>query len=1068
VVKILSVFGLAGLGRGNMLVNSLLPTSTVLFLARPALGIVLSNNNQRGGSFSNRVKSNLPSLNVGLIVPYSLFREKQYRDKIAVSVKAIHKKKYNWLQKYSLSDQQVHFEMMSINPSPTVILKTLCDKFLENNVTTIIYMTNSENFGRATAASQYFLQLAGYLGIPVIGWNADNSGLERRSHGSSLRVQLAPSLEHQVAAMIAIMYRYNWKKFAVVTSAIAGHDDFIQAVREEVSHMKNNLDILFYVQAEVKVTKASHMDELVNSDTRIILLYSTKGEANDIMGWAAERELTGTNFVWVVTQSVIGEMSGQPPRFTAKPQFPIGMLGVSFETSYDALIGQIPLGLNVFAHSVEQYLKVANRSLAPRLSCMEDVTTIMEARWKEGENLQKHISRVSVRGEDGKPHIRFHGDGSLRNAELNILNLRRGMVRSGSVLQWEKIGVWQSWELENHGLDVQDIVWPGESHVPPPGVPEKFHITIGFLEEPPFITLKRPDHVSGKCHDRGILCRVKPRGANETGRANGTSEDFQCCSGFCIDLLAKFAEDLQFEFDLIRVEDPKWGSLINGKWNGLMASLVEKKYDLVLTALKINAERESAVDFTAPFLESGTAILVAKRTGIISPTAFLEPFSAASWMITGVAAVQISALVIFLFEWLSPAGYNMKCGPAPDHKFSLFRTYWLVWALLFQAPVQMDCPRAFTARFMASVWALFAVVFLAIYTANLAAFMITREEWDQFIGIDDARLSNPQSLKPPLKFGTVPWTYSDNAIRKHFPEMHRHMSNFQQLSVEEAGNAVKRGDLHAFIYDGTVLEFIVGQDQECRLLTVGAWYSMTGYGVAFPRKSKYFQSFNRKVVDYSENGDLERLRRFWMTGTCKPKKEEKRSSEPLAPEQFLSAFFLLMCGVLLAACLCSLEHFYFRYIRNRVEKTDHPGCCALVSLSVGKSLTFRGTVFEASHLIKSHKCADPVCDTQLLRIRHELEVARSRLTKLQSELQGRRNSPQKEMSCETVAGTPGLESDFSVTECANDSVCSVRDQDPAANSLIEQISDLEDEEYDNSYKSEHAGRHEIREIETVL
>lgn len=225
------------------------------------------------------------------------------------------------------------------------------------------------------------------------------------------------------------------------------------------------------------------------------------------------------------------------------------------------------------------------------------------------------------------------------------------------------------------------------SHFRPQGVPEKFHLKITFLEEAPYINLSPADPVSGKClMDRGVLCRVAAQypdtpdiGDIEQTHKNGSF--FQCCSGFCIDLLEKFAEELGFTYELTRVEDGRWGTLDNGKWNGLISELVNRKTDMVLTSLMINAEREAVVDFSEPFMETGIAIVVAKRTGIISPTAFLEPFDTASWMLVGVVAIQAATFMIFLFEFLSPSGFDMKLtvqtnanGVLP-YRFSLFRTY---------------------------------------------------------------------------------------------------------------------------------------------------------------------------------------------------------------------------------------------------------------------------------------------------------------------------------------------------------------------------------------------------------
>ncbi len=41
----------------------------------------------------------------------------------------------------------------------------------------------------------------------------------------------------QVSAMLSILDRYKLRQFGIVTSEIAGHDDFVQAVRERVHEL---------------------------------------------------------------------------------------------------------------------------------------------------------------------------------------------------------------------------------------------------------------------------------------------------------------------------------------------------------------------------------------------------------------------------------------------------------------------------------------------------------------------------------------------------------------------------------------------------------------------------------------------------------------------------------------------------------------------------------------------------------------------------------------------------------------------------------------------------------------
>ncbi|KAK3910517.1 Glutamate receptor ionotropic, NMDA 2B, partial [Frankliniella fusca] len=135
----------------------------------------------------------------------------------------------------------------------------------------------------------------------------------------------------------------------------------------------------FTILNAVLYTRASDLVELVNSESRVMLLYCTREEAIHILNNARDLKITGENYVWVAAQSVIA--TGTPPT-----QFPVGMLGVHFDTSSTSLVTEITTAIKVYAYGVEDFVndpRNANLSLNTKLSC--EGSGLGDSRWETGD-----------------------------------------------------------------------------------------------------------------------------------------------------------------------------------------------------------------------------------------------------------------------------------------------------------------------------------------------------------------------------------------------------------------------------------------------------------------------------------------------------------------------------------------------------------------------------------------------------------------------------------------------------------------------------------------------------------
>uniref|UniRef100_A0A673YSE2 Glutamate receptor n=1 Tax=Salmo trutta TaxID=8032 RepID=A0A673YSE2_SALTR len=714
-------------------------------------------------------------------------------------------------------------------------------------------------------------------GLPIVAVGGGAGCAPLLQESGSIFLQFSSATSLQLEVIFKILEEYDWTTFSVVSTRHHGYQDFLSVVDgltdgSFIGWEKKSVVMLNVTDDPGGVRTRRLLKE---NEAQVRLLYCSQEEAELVFkaAWAAGQ--AGPSHMWFAVGPALSGlgMEGLPRAlFAVRPQ-----------GWKDKPRMRIARGVSILTHGAVALRRDYGASGGPNFvtNCMTEANQTHRVRGR-----MRYFNNITLGGRD----YSFDSDGYLANPVLEVISYTPGKG-------WEDVGMWENGKL--------DLVYPAWSRYgpflqPPDGAQ---HLRVVTLEERPFVIVELADAASNTCIRDSVPCR---RPLNASIPVQDPPKK-QCCKGFCIDILKRLAKIVGFTYDLYLVTNGKHGKKIDGVWNGMIGEVVGQRADMAIGSLTINEERSEVVDFSVPFVETGISVMVSRSNGTVSPSAFLEPYSPAVWVMMFVMCLTVVAVTVFIFEFFSPVGYNRSLSSgkkAGGSTFTIGKSVWLLWAIVFNNSVPVENPRGTTSKIMVLIWAFFAVIFLASYTANLAAFMIQEEYIDTVSGLSDKKFQHPTEQYPPLKFGTVPNGSTEKNIRSNYPGMHHYMVKYNQRGVEDAINNLKTGSLDAFIYDAAVLNYMARKDEGCKVMTIGSGkvFATTGYGIALHKNSRWKRPLDLALLQLVGDDEIEMLERLWLS--------------KLDIDNMAGVFYMLLVAMGLSLLVFAWEHLVYWRLRH--------------------------------------------------------------------------------------------------------------------------------------------------------
>ncbi|XP_061594928.1 LOW QUALITY PROTEIN: glutamate receptor ionotropic, NMDA 3B [Cololabis saira] len=830
--------------------------------------------------------------------------------------------KVNFLP-YNLSLELVTRQLAATDPDSLV--RCVCERVLVQMVSAVLA------FPRSREELLQLDLLASALEVPVLSIIEHEEPLQTQSQ---FHLQMVTGVPESAVSnlLLAVLQRSGWREVTAVLcpgwEEAHGLLQLLDSVSGASWHLRALLDLtqLAHDDTQIHDFLSRYFKQNRPPPAAVLLFGEDPQCAATVLRSAHDLGLTSPTVQWVL---------GQPlcPDLLHIFGLPLGLLAFG-EVQRKPLDFYIRDALQLITRAIAAatMVKPDLALIQKTVNCYDKPNRPTEP--SSGRYLSRFLFNVSFSGLTGPVRVHQNWSWVVTWQRFHIWSLRRDALGQptwvtvgsweGGQLQVEDQGVWHGPKLRQRMDDMSRRV-KGRWRVGLPVAGSRVRVVT--LVEHPFVFTRDVD-VDGIC-PAGQLCldagtnnsETLERYFREVAGKNSSSlplENRKCCYGYCIDLLEKLAEDLGFKFDLYIVGDGKYGTSKGGRWTGLVGDLLSGLADMAITSFSINSARSRVIDFTSPFFSTSLGILVRSKDTAAPIGAFMWPLHWSMWV--GIfLALHITALFLTLYEWKSPFGMTPH-GRNRVRVFSYSSALNLCYAILFGRTVSSKTPKCWTGRFVMNLWAIFCLLVLSSYTANLAAVMVGEKTFEELSGIHDTKLQHPWR---GFRFGTVRESSAEDYMKKSFPEMHDYTRRFNVPTTPEGIAALKMdpSELDAFIMDKALLDYEVSIDADCKLATVGKPFAIEGYGIGLPQNSPLNSNMSEIISRYKSDGFMDLLHDKWYKVVpCGNRVYAVTETLQMGVHHFSGLFILLCFGVGGALLTLAGEHGFYRLVLPHIRR----------------------------------------------------------------------------------------------------------------------------------------------------